>query len=127
LLGIGVEVPMSTVALIALTPYAAEIPYDRIDQDGDGQDLTDVDRDGASSVLAGGSDCNDRDARIGPHSWDWPNDGADSDCDGWDDMHAGAGLSRWIRHISHGASLATMVLILAGLLLWSVPSQPSRT
>ncbi len=47
-------------------PGADEIPYDGIDQDCDGFDLTDVDNDGYDSDLVGGDDCDDSDAFINP-------------------------------------------------------------
>lgn len=66
-----------------------EIPYDGIDQDGDGCDLVDVDGDGATSVLAGGRDCNDRDAAVHPRARDVEGDRIDADCGGSD------GGDRW--------------------------------
>ncbi|MCK6503782.1 hypothetical protein L6R53_10350 [Myxococcota bacterium] len=62
----------------AVYPGASEVPYDGIDQDCDGDDLTDVDGDGFDCACgAGGTDCNDRDAES------WP--GAPEDADGRDD------------------------------------------
>jgi len=61
-----------------------EIPYDGIDQDGDGADWVDVDGDGEPSVLAFGRDCNDRDPTVHPGARDRVGDGVDSDCDGGD-------------------------------------------
>jgi arylsulfatase A-like enzyme len=43
--------------------------------------VTDLDRDGYSSVLGGG-DCNDLDRRVHPGAFDWPDDGIDQDCNG---------------------------------------------
>lgn len=51
-----------------INPDAEEIPYDGIDQDCDGKDLTDIDGDGFDSYEAGGQDCNDYDASINPSS-----------------------------------------------------------
>jgi len=104
---------MYTVALFALAPHALEIAYDGIDQDGDGHDLNDRDGDGAIGVLAGGPDCNDRRADIGPHVWDVVGDHIDKDCDGWDGMHRGPEWPRWARHWLH--RMAAM-----GLGLWLV-------
>jgi hypothetical protein len=63
---------------------SVEIPYDGIDQDGDGVDLVDVDGDGEPSVLARGRDCNDRDPDVHPRARDRRGDGVDRDCDGSD-------------------------------------------
>ncbi len=62
----------------------AELPYDRVDQDGDGVDLTDVDRDGFASVLAFGADCADRDPLVHPEALDLRGDRLDADCGGSD-------------------------------------------
>src|SRR5690606_20466244 len=47
-------------------PEAEEIPYDGIDQDCDGSDLTDVDGDGYDALAAGGDDCDDEDPEVHP-------------------------------------------------------------
>ncbi|TNE90046.1 MAG: hypothetical protein EP330_09465 [Deltaproteobacteria bacterium] len=70
--------------LFALALVAGEMPYDGIDQDGDGVDLVDVDGDGFPSELVGGGDCNDRDPRVHPDACDSERDGIDLDCDGAD-------------------------------------------
>lgn len=70
--------------LCAAALAAAEVPYDGLDQDGDGKDLVDVDGDGIPSELAFGGDCNDRDPRVHPAAPDPPGDGVDADCDGVD-------------------------------------------
>lgn len=49
-------------------PGAHEIPYDGIDQNCDGFDLTDVDEDGYNSTIVGGNDCDDNLATINPGS-----------------------------------------------------------
>jgi bacillopeptidase F len=61
-------------------PGATEIPYDGIDQNCSGSDLTDVDGDGYSI----GEDCNDNDASIYPGAPEIPRDGIDQDCNGYD-------------------------------------------
>jgi len=43
-----------------------EIPYDGLDQDCDGADLSDVDGDGYHAVIAGGEDCDDQDSEVRP-------------------------------------------------------------
>lgn len=64
-------------------PGAAEIPYDNIDQNCDGTDLTDVDGDGyIDSSVGGGNDCNDNNAGVNPGASEVCGDGIDNNCDG---------------------------------------------
>ena len=107
------------LVLAAVAEVAVEIPYDGIDQDGDGRDLTDRDGDGANSELVGGPDCNDRDPRVGPHAWDWPGDGVDSDCDGSDRGAHGPTPQALV-----GAGVGALVLLLA---VWMLVSRRLRT
>ncbi|MFN7146009.1 MAG: FG-GAP repeat protein, partial [Myxococcota bacterium] len=65
-------------------PDAAETPYDGVDQDCSGADLTDVDGDGYDG--GGGFDCDDADATVHPNADDAPKDGIDGDCVGGDDI-----------------------------------------
>ncbi|MDD5178153.1 MAG: MopE-related protein [Candidatus Nanoarchaeia archaeon] len=58
---------------------ATEIPYDTVDQDCDGVDLTDVDNDGYDSTAAGGDDCDDTNVDINPGEFDVCNN-VDDDC-----------------------------------------------
>ena len=61
-------------------PGAAEIPYDGIDQDCNGDDVIDADGDGYVADVAGGDDCDDTDADVYPGSLEIA-DGIDSNCD----------------------------------------------
>jgi hypothetical protein len=47
-------------------PGASEVPYDGVDQDCNGDDLTDVDGDSFDAEVVGGLDCNDNDDFINP-------------------------------------------------------------
>jgi hypothetical protein len=63
-------------------PGATEVPYDTLDQDCDGFDLTDVDGDGHEAIEAGGDDCDDENTNIPGEEIAY--DGVDQDCDGTD-------------------------------------------
>jgi hypothetical protein len=65
-------------------PGAPEEPYDRVDQDCSGVDLTDVDGDGYAGKEAAGPDCDDLDVAINPSATEVPYDGVDQDCSGAD-------------------------------------------
>lgn len=59
-----------------------EVPYDGLDQDGDDEDLVDVDGDGYSALHEpGGYDCNDTNPNMNAGMGE-VNDGIDNDCDG---------------------------------------------
>ncbi|MFM7202590.1 MAG: MopE-related protein [Myxococcota bacterium] len=64
-------------------PGASEIPYDGIDQDCSGLDLTDVDEDGYAGG-SNGNDCNDNNDTVYPGASEIPYDGIDQDCSGKD-------------------------------------------
>jgi len=53
-----------------INPDADEIPYNGVDEDCDGVDLTDVDEDGYDSWEVGGEDCDDFDEMYNPGSLD---------------------------------------------------------
>ena len=63
-------------------PGAADIPYNGVDEDCDGVDLTDVDNDGFISDTVGGLDCNDFLPTVYPGAPEVPGDGLDNDCNG---------------------------------------------
>ncbi len=65
----------------AIHPGADEDPYDGIDQDCDGDDLTDVDGDGFDGGDLG-SDCDDGDPEVNPGADEQACNGVDDDCDG---------------------------------------------
>ncbi|MFH1463329.1 MAG: MopE-related protein [Pseudomonadota bacterium] len=64
----------------ATYPGATEVPYDGLDQDCDGADVTDADGDGFIAVEAGGNDCDDENADVHPGATEIPFDGLDNDC-----------------------------------------------
>ncbi|HOX45276.1 MAG TPA: MopE-related protein [Myxococcota bacterium] len=67
----------------AIHPLAEDIPYDGIDQDCSGEDMTDFDRDGYDATqVTGGTDCDDADPDVNPGAQDVPYDGVDRNCDG---------------------------------------------
>lgn len=64
-------------------PDAPETPYDGIDQDCSGADVTDADGDGYDATEADGDDCLDSDGAIHPSAAEtWANGATDDDCDG---------------------------------------------
>ncbi len=63
-----------------VNPAASEVPYDGVDQDCDGTDLTDLDGDGDSAIQSGGGDCDDQDPTRASTLEEFAN-GIDDDCD----------------------------------------------
>jgi hypothetical protein len=70
-------------SLHGVNPQQAEIWYDGLDQDCDGND-DDRDLDTYAADIVGGPDCDDLDATEHPGADDVPGDGVDQDCDGGD-------------------------------------------
>ena len=94
-------------------PGAPETPYDGIDQDCDGEDLDDLDDDGA----LGADDCDDDDPRRYPGAADLPDDGIDQDCTGNDvvtTLVGGAGWRCGCATTELGASTPAWLLLVLG-------------
>jgi len=72
----------------ATYPGAAETPYDGVDQDCDGADVTDADGDGFIAEEAGGNDCDDSNADVNPAQTEVAFDGIDNDCQDGDSADA---------------------------------------
>ncbi len=62
-------------------PGSDEVPYDGVDDDCDGADLTDVDGDSFDGG-GDGEDCDDEDDTVHPDAIEICDDGIDNDCDG---------------------------------------------
>ena len=77
-----------------VNPGAEDHPYDGIDQDCDGTDLTDADGDGFDAGVVGGDDCDDTDPLSYPDGTEVC-DGEDNDCDGTVDEEDATGCSMW--------------------------------
>jgi hypothetical protein len=75
-------------------PGAEEFPYDGIDQDCDGTDLTDADEDGFDAMVVGGDDCNDTDPNSNPDATEVCDD-EDNDCNGIVDEEDAFGCAPW--------------------------------
>ena len=71
-------------SIYSFNPGASEVPYNGVDEDCDGADLTDVDGDGFDGLRADGDDCDDDDASAHPGATEVAKDGVDQDCDGQD-------------------------------------------
>jgi hypothetical protein len=65
-----------------VSPAAAELWYDGVDQDCDGLSDFDQDFDGHDAVEHGGGDCDDDDDAIHPGAYEACGDAIDNDCDG---------------------------------------------
>ena len=82
----------------AIHPGATEIPYDGVDQDCDGLDLTDADGDGFEGSEVGGDDCDDDDSAVYPGAAEVWYDGVDQDCNEGSDFDADADGFDWDLH-----------------------------
>jgi len=67
-----------------INPSEEDVPYNRVDEDCSGEDLTDVDGDGFDAEQVDGDDCDDDNAEIFPGADEIPYDGIDQDCTGSD-------------------------------------------
>ena len=72
---------MSDTGGFGLDECVTEIPYNGVDEDCDGADLTDVDGDGEDSTRVGGADCDDSNAEVHPDAEERCGDLVDDDCD----------------------------------------------
>ncbi|SPD75631.1 hypothetical protein PITCH_A700001 [uncultured Desulfobacterium sp.] len=77
----------------SIHPGAVEVPYDGIDQDCNGTDLTDVDGDGYDAVQAGGTDLDDNNPDINPGVQEVCGDGIDNNFNGEVDEDCGVDLN----------------------------------
>ena len=68
----------------SIHPAATDIPYNGVDEDCDGADVTDVDGDGFDGGTFG-TDCDDANAEVNPDADEICDNGADEDCDGFMD------------------------------------------
>lgn len=67
-------------------PGGHEVPYDGVDNDCDGEDLTDVDGDGYVGTNGGGDDCNDNNPTAHPGAEEICYNEIDDNCDGIDEL-----------------------------------------
>ena len=107
-------------------PGSPEIPYDGLDQDCDGWDLTDIDGDGHDGGLLG-DDCDDTRAWIHPGAAESCLDGVDADCDGVEDPDEDDCVEEGCRCSAAGTrsgGVPFLVLILVLLARRTFRSQP---
>lgn len=118
----------------AINECEDEIPYNGIDEDCDGRDLTDVDGDGWDAAVVGGEDCDDEDAAVNPGAEEVCGDLVDDDCDGRTDEDCALGSAGppdpggfyWVCGLEGGPAGGATGLAVALLVALAARRRPSR-